>query len=389
MLFFHMLPWEYGIRNLLRRPLRTALTLLALTTVILLVLVVIGFVRGLERSLAVSGDADTVIVFSLGMGENLEYSSIPHRTSDLIGASIQGIRERYGRKYTSPELYLGTKVQTADDAPETFGLVRGVTPAALLVHHRVELVEGQWPHPGEVLVGRLSATKMGLPSGSLRVGDEVLFEGKRWRISGTFAAAGSTYESEFWCRLDDLQQALKRQDLSLVALTLGPTATFQDVNLFCKERLDLELQAILQSEYVATLNEDYGPVRWLSWLVVLLVAGAGVFIGLNIMYGAVVGRIREVATLQTIGFSRRAAVLSVVQEGAVLSMTGALLASAIALWIVNGMAVQFTMGAFELAIDGYALLIGNLTALFLGVGGAIPPAIRIFRLSVVDSLKSV
>ncbi len=311
------------------------------------------------------------------------------RTADLLGASVQGVRERYGRKYTSPELYLGTKVRSGEEAPEAFGLVRGVTPAALLVHHRVELVDGQWPRPDEVLVGRLAETKLGLPAGSLHIGNELLFEGRSWRISGTFAAAGSTYESEFWCRLDDLQQAMKRQDLSLVALTLGPTAQFQDVDLFCKERLDLELQAIRQTEYIESLNQHYGPVRWLSWLVVLLVAGAGIFIGLNTMYGAVVGRIREIATLQTIGFSRRAAVLSVLQEGTVLSMAGALVASAVALWIVNGMAVQFTMGAFELVIDGQTLLIGNLTALFLGVGGAIPPAFRIFRLSVVDGLKSV
>ena len=107
-MFFRMLPWEYGIRNLFRRPLRSGLTLLALTTVTLMVLVVVGFVRGLERSLAVSGDPRTAIVFSLGMGENLEYSSIEMGTTDLLAASLQGVQERYGRKYASPELYLGT-----------------------------------------------------------------------------------------------------------------------------------------------------------------------------------------------------------------------------------------------------------------------------------------
>ena len=55
-MFFRLLPWEYAIRNLFRRPLRTALTFAGLTTVILLVFVVVGFIRGLERSLAVSGD---------------------------------------------------------------------------------------------------------------------------------------------------------------------------------------------------------------------------------------------------------------------------------------------------------------------------------------------
>ena len=57
-----------------------------------------------------------------------------------------------------------------------------------------------------------------------------------------------------------------------------------------------------------------GPVRTLAWLVVFLVAGAGVFAGLNTMYGAVVGRVRELATLQALGYLRRAIALAVVQE---------------------------------------------------------------------------
>ena len=389
MFFFRPLPWEYGIRNLFRRPLRSGLTLIALTIVTLLVLVVVGFVRGLERSLTVSGDPQTAIVFSLGMGENLEYSSIPMGITDLLAASTQGIQERYGRKYASPELYLGTKIRTTADSPESLGLVRGVLPAALLVHGQIEIQGGQWPRSGEVLVGRLAATKLGLTQQQLAVGSELWFEGRSWRISGVFAAAGGTFESEVWCRLDDLQQTLKRQDLSLVAMTMGPTADFQDLNLFCKERIDLELQAIRQTDYFASLGKDYAPVRWLSWLVVLLIAGAGVFVGLNTMYGAVVGRIRELATLQTLGFSRRAAILSVVQEGTILAMAGALIASLLAYVLANGLAVRFTMGAFELLIDSQTLLVGNSIALLLGVGGALPPAVKIIRLSVVDGLKTV
>ncbi|MEX0587006.1 MAG: ABC transporter permease [Pirellulales bacterium] len=388
-LMFRPLPWEYGIRNLLRRPLRSALTLAGLTTVTLLVLLVLGFVRGLDRSLAVSGDPQTVIVFSLGMGENLEYSSIPMRTADLLTSSVQGVQERYGKKYASPELFLGTKVSATADAPSSMGLVRGLTPSALLVHRRVEIVEGGWPRPGEVLVGRLCATKLGIRPRDLRPGQSIYFEGRAWNIAGTFSAAGAAFESELWCRLDDLQQSLKRQDLSLVAVTLGPSAAFEDVDLFCKERVDLELQAIRQTEYFESLRKDYRPVRWLAWFVVLLVSGAGVFVGLNTMYGAIVGRVREIATLQTIGFSRRAAILSVVQEGTVLSMSGALLASALAYLFVNGVAVRFTMGAFELQIDSGTLLYGYGIALFLGVCGSLPPAIRLFRMSIVDGLKAV
>src|SRR5215212_5421138 len=129
-MFFRLLPWEYAIRNLFRRPLRTVLTFVGLTTVILMVL---------------------VVVFALGMGENLEYSSIEMSTSDIVAASVEGIEERYGHKYVSPELYSGTEVTVGDSGKPDMGLVRGLTPSALSVRRRVELEEGTWPKSGEVL----------------------------------------------------------------------------------------------------------------------------------------------------------------------------------------------------------------------------------------------
>ena len=232
MFFFRLLPWEYAIRNLFRRPLRTALTFAGLTTVILLVFMVVGFIRGLEKSLAVSGDPQVAILFSLGMGENLEYSSIDMGSSDVVAASIEGIQERYGQKYVSPELYLGTDVTTAGKDQPQMGLVRGVTPAVLLVRRQVQIREGQWPKAGEVIVGKLAATKLGASASDVAIGKTVRFEGREWRISGTFTAGGAAFESEIWCRLDELQQAMKRQDLSLVAVTLAPTQTSQMLSCF-------------------------------------------------------------------------------------------------------------------------------------------------------------
>jgi ABC-type lipoprotein release transport system permease subunit len=388
MFFFRLLPWEYAIRNLFRRPLRTALTFAGLTTVILLVFVVVGFIRGLEASLAVSGDPQTAIIFSLGMGENLEYSSISMSTNDLVGASVEGIEERYGRKYVSPELYLGTDVKVGGREEPEMGLVRGVTPAVLLVRRQVELEAGAWPKSGEVLVGRLAATKLGAGKGELAIGKTIQFEGRTWRISGMFSAGGAAFESELWCRLDELQQAMKRQDLSLVAVTLAPGADFTNLELFCMERLDLELQAMQETEYYASLQKDYGPVRMLAWFVVLLVSGAGVFAGLNTMYGSVVGRIRELATLQTIGFARRAMLVSLIQEGVVLAAAASLLATLLALVLVNEAAVRFTMGAFSLRIDEVAVLVGCGIGLVLGVLGAVPPAVRALRMPLVDGLKA-
>jgi ABC-type antimicrobial peptide transport system permease subunit len=384
-----LLPWEYGMRNLFRRPGRSALTLLALTLVVWLVLVVAGFLRGLHVSLATSGDPRVVLVHAPGGSENVEQSAIAARTAPVLAVSVSAVMKRFSTAYVSPEIYLATRVVTASQEAPALGLVRGVTGSARLVRLAVQLVEGNWPGPGEVLAGRLAAVKLGRPDGDLAVGQEVTFEGRSWTISGKFAAPGSALEAELWCPLEGLQQAMKRQDYSLVAITLAPGTSFADVDEFCKERLDLEIQATPETDYYAALQKHYGPVRYVAWLVVLLVAGAGVLAGMNAMYGAVVGRARELATLQTIGFSRRAIALSLVQEATLLAAAASLIASALALLLIDGLAVRFTMGAFTLRIDGPALLLGCLTGLALGLLGAIPPAVHAMRPGIAEGLKAV
>tara|TARA_R110002049_G_scaffold50370_1_gene142920 strand:+ start:177 stop:1331 length:1155 start_codon:yes stop_codon:yes gene_type:complete len=383
-----LLPWEYGVRNLARRPVRTALTLVALATVVMLVFVVVGFIRGLERSLSVSGDEDVVLVYSVNSEENIENSSIAARTPALLTASLDGTVKRFGVTHVSPELYLGTRVTTQQDNAG-LGLVRGITLTAPLVRRSVKLIEGEWPGDGEVMVGRLAAAKMGSDTEALAIGNTISFEGRDWRISGRFAAGGAAYESEVWCRLSDFQTATKRQDISLAAMLLSPGRSPAEVSLFCKERTDLELRAVRETEYYASLQQHYKPVRLLAWFVVVLVSSAGIFAGLNMMYGAVAGRIREIATLQAIGYRRRAILISLVQEGVLLATAGSLLSGVLALTMLNGMAIRFTMGAFALRIDSVAILIGCGVGLLLGVLGALPPALKALREPVAISLKAV
>ncbi len=383
-----LLPWEYGVRNLARRPVRTVLTLVALATVVMLVFVVVGFIRGLERSLSVSGDANVVLIYSVNSEENLENSSIAARTPALLAASLDGTVKRFGVTHVSPELYLGTRIK-ADGQAEGLGLVRGVQLTAPLVRRSVKLVEGKWPSDGEVIVGRLAAAKLGSSDDALAVGKRIEFEGRAWSICGRFAAGGAAYESEIWCKLENLQTQTKRQDLSLVAMLLSPGRMPAEVELFCKERTDLELRAIRETDYYASLQQHYKPVRLLAWFVVLLVSGAGVFAGLNMMYGAVAGRTREIATLQAIGYRRRAILLSLIQEGVLLAAAGSLLSGVLALSFLNGVAVRFTMGAFTLRIDDVAILIGCGVGLCLGVVGALPQALKALRAEVATSLKAV
>ncbi|MEX2027246.1 MAG: ABC transporter permease, partial [Pirellulaceae bacterium] len=69
--------------------------------------------------------------------------------------------------------------------------------------------------------------------------------------------------------------------------------------------------------------------------------------------------------------------------------TASLIAAAVALFVVNGTAVRFTMGAFALRVDSLALLVGCGTGLLLGLIGAIPPALKAMRYPVVEGLKAI
>ena len=390
MFFFRLLPWEYAIRNLFRRPLRTALTFAGLTTVVLLVFVVVGFIRGLEKSLAVSGDPQTAIVFSLGMGQNLEYSSISMSTNDLVAASVEGIQERYGQKYVSPELYLGHGDQSGRQRP-----------AAIRPGARRDAARSARAPPGASLnkaIGRNRAkcSSAGLPppssaprSDELAIGNTIHFEDRDWRISGMFS------RRRRGLRIGSLVPARRT---ATGHETPGPQSRGRHArpgNRNLQSRIVLPgaprpgTSSDARDRYYATLQKDYRPVRMLAWFVVLLVAGAGIFAGLNTMYGAAIGRIRELATLQTIGFARRAMLVSLVQEGAVLAAAASLFATMIALVFVNNAAIRFTMGAFSLRIDEVAVLIGCSVGLAVGIIGAVPPAIRAMKMPVVDGLKSI
>ena len=123
-----------------------------------------------------------------------------------------------------------------------------------------------------VVVGWVAAIKLGVDRAELRLGRQGQFEGRRWVVSGIFSAAGAAFESEVWCRQDELGVQMQREDLSLVAMRFGRDGTFGDLQMFCSERKDLNLQAIRETDYYALLQRDYGPIRWLAGLAVGLVA---------------------------------------------------------------------------------------------------------------------
>lgn len=384
------LPLEYAARNLGRSPVRLGLWVIGSALVVLLILGAAGFVTGMSRSLRAGGEARNVILLGAGSEESTERSEISPAVAALVEAGLSGIGTVAGAALVSPEVHVGLPLRVdPEERKRTQVLVRGVTERALLVHPKVRVVLGRFPRPGadELMVGGLVGAKLGVPEAALAVGRTVWVDKKAWTIVGRFAAPGSVMESEAWAPLSDLKQALKRESDSCVVLTLG-SGEFADVDSFAKQRLDLELSAIRETDYYVRLEAFFRPVRVAVWLTAGMIALGGLLGGMNTMYAAFASRVRELGMLRCLGFRRGAVLLSLVQEALIATAAGSLLACAAGAWLLHGVSVRLSLGAFGLAMDGPVLATGLGAGLFLGLMGAIAPAWAALRKPIPEALKA-
>ncbi len=385
------LPWEYAVRNMGRSPARLGLLVAGSMLVVLLVLAAAGFVQGMNSSLKTSGAAENALIVAAGSEESVERSEISARVAGMAASSIPGLRTTLGVSHVSPEVHLQARLNRApDDGKPIAVALRGVTPEALLVHGQVRLSMGQWPEPGSdgILVGRLAVRTLGLPSGEAALGQKVYFDNRPWTVAGVLSSPGSVTDSEVWVPLSDLQVATKRDTVSCVVMTLD-TATLEDVQLFASKRVDLEIVAMSEKGYYAQVAAFYKPIQLMAAVTAGLIGIGGLFGGLNTLYSAFATRMREFATLQTLGYSRRAVFVSLVQEAVLATMAGGLVACAIGVLALDGFTVRFAMGETGLRVDSAVLALGLATSIGLGVIGVVPPAVHCLRMPITSALKSV
>ena len=382
-----MLPFSYAVRNLLRSKTRLMQTIGGSALVVLLVMSAVAINQGMNRVLSASGSERNVILLGAGSEESTQRSEVKETTATIASSSIPGITEQLGVRAVSGEIHYMTYLGFPDDS-RAQALIRGVTPAILHVHPEVRIVEGSFPRSGEVMAGVLAWRNLGVEQDQLKVGSTVRIDNQEMTVSGLFSAPGTVMESEVWATVGDIRVLAQRETLSCVVVRLDDPADFSEADLFAKQRLDLELSALRESDYYGRLSDFFGPLRAMIWVTVSLIAAGAVFGGINTLYAAFASRVREMATLQAIGFGRTTLAFSLIQESTLACLTGSLVASIIAMIAMDGLQVPFSIGTFSLEVTGNVALTGILTGLLLGIVGAIPPAIRCLKPSLPVALRS-
>ena len=382
-----LLPFEYATRNLGRSPVRLMLTVFGSGLVVLLIMIAGSFMVGMQTTLAVSGSPDNIILLGSGSVESVERSEVSMDAASIVAASINGFRTRAGVEAVSPEIHIQMPLDV--DGEDRLMLIRGVRPEAFLVHDQVIVVDGIAPRNGrnEILVGKLAAHTLGFPNPSDAIGSSLILDKDVYTVSGVLAADGGIIESEIWTSLTDLQITSQRDTLSCVVVAID-TAKASDLAMFAASRIDLELASISEDEYFSALSKFYKPIEMMVVLTCIMIAIGGMLGGFNSTYAAFASRVREVGTLQTLGYKRSSIAFSLVQESILSASVGAIIACVIAIFVLDGFSVRFSMGTFTLTMTAGIIALGIGSGLMLGIIGAITPGLRCLRLPIPEALRA-
>jgi putative ABC transport system permease protein len=257
--------------------------------------------------------------------------------------------------------------------------------------NRIKLVEGRWFTPGqrEVVVSS-SIHKRFAHAG---VGDTMQFGKGPWTVVGIFDAGGSAYESEVWGDVNQMASDFDRQGGFSSAYLRATDAVSADA---LKNRVSddqrLRLEGMLETEYYAKQTRSGAPIKYVGFLVAVIMAIGSSFAAMNTMYAAVAYRGREIATLRVIGFSRPAILTSFVLESLMLSLMGAVI-GIILMLPFNGMTtgtsnqVTFSEVVFSLRMTPVVVVSAIIFGMIMGLLGGMAPAWHAARQNILNALR--
>ena len=386
------LPLIYNWRNLLVRKLSTTLTFTVVTLIVAVLAVLLSFAAGIRASLGASGSPLNVV--ALQTGATAESTSIvrPDEAARLIQTPGIG-HNASGESLISQELCVQTNIpRRGPTAAQANVAVRGVDSVAFDVHPEIKLIEGRMFESGplEVIVGKAARDRFT----DLHVGGQVVMgksSNRSYNVVGVFDAGGGALESEIWAGRTALSDSFDRRFVSSVVLRLENVAAVESALQYIQGPV-VKLKAKRELDYYADLASKSEEIVLLTSILITLMAIGAVFAVANTMYAAVDGRRREIAMLRTLGFSRSAIIISFIVESLLVCLS-ACIVGLLASSLVSGTKQDYlsdttwTVLAYELKMTPQIILSAFVLSTFVGVTGALAPAVRASRTRIIEALR--
>lgn len=384
------IPIRYNIRNLILRKGLTVMTALGIALTVTTAVFLMALLAGLDRAFATSGDALNVLV--LRKGSEAELSGGFDASLFPTLKTLPGIaKDSHGEPMASGEWVVVIILPRKDGTGDVNVTVRGMMPDGLELRPTVKLKEGRWFTPGqrEVVVSESIQKRFA----HANIGDTLQFGKGPWTVVGVFDAGGSAYESEIWGDVNQMSSDFDRQGGFASAYLRATDPVAADA---LKHRVSddqrLKLEGTLETDYYAKQTSSGNPIKYIGWVVAVIMAIGSSFAAMNTMYAAVAYRSREIATLRVIGFSRPSILTSFVFESVLLSLLGA--AAGIVLMLpFDGMttgtsnAVTFSEVVFSLRMTPQVVGVAIIFAVIMGLFGGMAPAWHAARRDILGALR--
>ncbi|MHC4841357.1 MAG: ABC transporter permease [Planctomycetota bacterium] len=381
------LPLRYSIRNLTRRKVRTFLTMLSMALVVSVSVVMFAFAMGMLHSVKSSGEADNLIIMDRKAASQA-FSKVTTQDLNLLKGLPQIKKNAAGEPLLSPEYIQQSRV-TTENFENRPGTMRGIGSNFFEVNKMVKIIDGEGPTSGNnVAVGALTHTSIGVPREDLAIGKELTLKGEKWTVVGHFEANGSAIDSEFLADLKDIERVYKRSSFSAVTLKIDKAGDVPLLTQSLNSRMDIQVKAVPEQEYYRGLSEGFERVIFLAVLLAVIAMTGGLVSGMNTMYASVLGRVREIGTLKTLGFSPGSIIKSFLVESVLIAVLGGVIGCAVA-WQINGLQAKVAQGAMQLHINNQALIVGMSVAVLIGIMGALIPARKGANMKIPDALAAL
>ena len=383
------LPLKYNLRNLTVRKGTTLATAASIGLTVAVFLMVMALARGIDMTLATSGEPLNLLVVREGSTAELQ-SEVTRENLETI-RFFEGVARENDEPLVSAEavtlIYRARKGQ----AQGSNVTIRGVGPMANRLRSGFRVVEGREFRPGlaEAVVPRRIAERFQ----AFGIGDKFRIQGIDFTVVGLFEADGKAFESEVWVDVNSLRDAMRRESYASVLVRVTDAGQLDALAKRISDDKRLQLKAVAERTwYEDQQGAASGAIKGLGVVIAVIMAVGAGFAGMNTMYAAVANRTREVGTLRVLGFGRVAIMAAFVIESIGIALLGVAIGVVLALplnFVSTGTSnwVTFSEIAFNFRVTPGLALAALVFGVGIGLFGSLLPSLRASRLEIVDALR--
>lgn len=365
-------------KNLLRRPARSALTMVGISVAVAAAVSLVGVSDGFERSyldLYRSTGVD-LVVQRAGQTQQLT-SGLDESLGDRM-AQLDGVHQVIG----------GLVDVVAFEQFDMYMVIINGWKVDCPTFDRLTWIAGRRLRPDEreaVVLGKVLAANLGK-----RIGDSVELYGRPFRVVGIFESFHVYENGAAVMLLSELQRMTGRpREVTGYTIEVQQPIAPQGLNDVKQriEALEPGLAVLKTADFVGSITQirlAHG-MAWLTSTIALILGAIGV---LNTMVMSVYERARELGVLRALGWRRRRVVRMVFSESLLLSLGGAVLGSIAGLTITHVLGrLPATSGLIQGSVAPGVIGLGFAIALVMGLLGASYPAYWTANLRPVEALR--